>query len=132
MKTIIYGLILSFSIFSCNNSIEDQVVKQSLSSYDMAKKGGDPIEIQVEAEGVAEAYKMAGDEENYLKWKKIAQGIEAEQMRAIEKESNDENNKIEKEYNDEMRAIEKEYNDETRAIEKESNDEINNTIEDLN
>lgn len=96
MKTIIYGLILSFSIFSCNNSIEDQVVKQSLSSYDMAKKGGDPIEIQVEAEGVAEAYKMAGDEENYLKWKKIAQGIEAEQMRAIEKESNDEiNNTIE-------------------------------------
>jgi len=70
MKKLIY-VVCIFLVASCT-SIEDQVANEQIESYNIAVKGGDPIEIAVEADLVAELFKQAGDEENYLKWKEIA------------------------------------------------------------
>ena len=77
--------VVSLVFFSCSNSIEDQVVKESLETYEMAKQSGDKTQIAVEAGGVAEAYKMAGDQANYQKWLKIAEEAE----KNMQKEVND-------------------------------------------
>ena len=70
MKKFIY-LLFIFLVSSCG-SIETQLANEEIKNYNMAVKGGDPIEIAVEASLVAELFKQAGDEKNYLKWKKIA------------------------------------------------------------
>ena len=70
MKKLIY-LLCIFLVSSCQ-SIEEQVANQEIENYNMAVKGGDPIEIAMEASLVAEMFKQAGDEKNYLKWKKIS------------------------------------------------------------
>lgn len=69
-------LLCAFSIcgFFCGcdgKTIERQVAEDVEKQYELAVKGGDKIEIAVNAGLVAEAYKQAHDEENYLKWKKI-------------------------------------------------------------
>ena len=76
-----HGVIMAGALMACIcgcDSPEKKVVKKCLSDYEIAKKGGDPTEIYTNAMLVAEAYKQAGDEENYLKWKKIAQEHEKE------------------------------------------------------
>ena len=55
------------------DSPQEQVVKKVIRDYEIAKKGGDPTEIYTDACLVAEAYKQAGDEANYLKWKEISE-----------------------------------------------------------
>ena len=52
-------------------SIHRQVVSDTLDEYKLALKGGDPIEICVQAGLVVAGYRQANDEANYLKWKKI-------------------------------------------------------------
>jgi hypothetical protein len=71
MKKLIYILFI-FLASSCGQTIEEQVAQEEIENYNMAVKGGDPIEIAMEAMLVAEMFKQAGDEENYLKWKKIS------------------------------------------------------------
>ena len=71
MKKLIYILFI-FLATSCGQTIEEQVAQEEIENYNMAVKGGDPIEIAVEAMLVAEMFKQAGDEANYLKWKKIS------------------------------------------------------------
>jgi hypothetical protein len=71
MKKLIY-ISFIFLASACGQSIEEQVAQEEIENYNMALKGGDPIEIAMEAGLVAEMFKQAGDQENYLKWKKIA------------------------------------------------------------
>ncbi|MDA9986675.1 hypothetical protein N9E11_01455 [Crocinitomicaceae bacterium] len=71
MKKFIYILFI-FLVSACGQSIEEQVAQKEIENYNMALKGGDPIEIAMEAMLVAEMFKQAGDQENYLKWKKIS------------------------------------------------------------
>lgn len=70
MKKLLF-ISLLFSAISCQ-SIEEQLIQDEIDNYNLALKGGDLIEIAVEAGLVAELYKQAGDEENYLKWKAIS------------------------------------------------------------
>ncbi len=70
-KIITIASILTVGVCGCD-SPEQQVVKKAIRDYEIALKGGDRTEIAVNAALVAEAYKQAGDEANYLKWKKIA------------------------------------------------------------
>ena len=49
--------------------IEDEVAEDQVKQYKLAEKGGDKMEICVNAGIVAAAYKQADDEKNYLKWK---------------------------------------------------------------
>jgi uncharacterized lipoprotein NlpE involved in copper resistance len=50
----------------------DDAARDAVKQYELAVKGGNKAEIAVSAETVAQAYKLAGDEKNYLKWRKIA------------------------------------------------------------
>ncbi len=77
----------SLVFFSCGNSIEDQVVKESLKSYEMAKLSGDKTQIAVMAGGVSAAYQMAGDQANYEKWLKIADDAEKNMLKEINDDS---------------------------------------------
>lgn len=61
-------------------SIEKQVAKEAEKQYELSLKGGDLAEISVNAALVAEAYKQANDETNYLKWKNIAKEAEKKAM----------------------------------------------------
>jgi len=70
MKLFIY-LSIIILVSSCQ-SMETQIANEEIENYNMAVKGGDPIEIAMEAGLVAEMFKQAGDETNYLKWKEIA------------------------------------------------------------
>ncbi len=51
--------------------INNKVVKDSIDQYNLAKKGGDRIEICVHAGMVAAACLQAKDEKKYLKWKEV-------------------------------------------------------------
>ncbi|USN88270.1 MAG: hypothetical protein H6779_02385 [Candidatus Nomurabacteria bacterium] len=53
------------------DKIEDQVAADSVRQYNLAKQGGDAIEICVQAGMVTAAYLQAEDQPNYLKWKDI-------------------------------------------------------------
>lgn len=75
MRKMILPLALVVCGFLCGcdgKMIEQQVAKDAEKQYELALKGGNKIEIAVNAGLVAEAYKQAHDEENYLKWRKIA------------------------------------------------------------
>ena len=74
-----HKLILSLSLVVCGvicgcdgKVIEQQVAKDAKKQYELALKGGNKIEIAVNAGLVAEAYKQAHAEATYLKWRKIA------------------------------------------------------------
>lgn len=56
---------------STMKGIYDQVSADAVSSYELSVKGGDPIEICVQAGLVVAAYNQAHDEANYLHWKNI-------------------------------------------------------------
>ena len=71
MRKLIFSLSLIICVIICGCDVEQQVAKDCEKQYELAVKGGDKIEIAVNAGLVAEAYKQAHDEENYLKWKKI-------------------------------------------------------------
>jgi len=51
--------------------IAEKVASDQVDRFNMTLKGGDRIEICVQAGMVAEAFKQADDEESYLKWKRI-------------------------------------------------------------
>ena len=51
--------------------VEEQVASDMVQGYELAKKGGDKMEICVHAGMVSAGYLQAGDETNYLKWKEI-------------------------------------------------------------
>jgi hypothetical protein len=51
--------------------IEGQVASDAVQQYELARKGGDKIEICVHAGLVTAAYLQAKDEPNYLKWKEV-------------------------------------------------------------
>jgi len=53
------------------SDIEKQVALDSEKKYEIAKSGGDKIEIATHAGMVAAAYLQAKDETNYKKWKEI-------------------------------------------------------------
>jgi hypothetical protein len=80
MNKILSLIFISFLCASCLDSIEEQVVQDSLESYQMALASGDKLEINLEAAMVAEAYKQAGDQENYIKWLDIAKKAEKDYM----------------------------------------------------
>ncbi len=64
----------SLTIFGCDattDNINQQVANDSVAQYNLSVKGGDPIEICVQAGTVVAAYNQAQDEENYLKWKGV-------------------------------------------------------------
>lgn len=69
MKKLFY--ILFIFMFSCMSVIENHVVEDTIKQYEIAKKGGDPIEIYTHASLVVAACLQAKDEENYKKWKEI-------------------------------------------------------------
>ena len=69
MKKLIYLILILF--FSCMSHIEKQVIEDTIKQYEIAKKGGDPMEIYVHASMVVEACLQAKDEVNYKKWKEI-------------------------------------------------------------
>lgn len=82
---VLYTLILALT--SCTNQqlqveaennlqeIHNNVAKDAEEQFKIAVKGGDKIEIYSNASLVAEAYKQAKDEENYLKWKQISDSL---------------------------------------------------------
>lgn len=72
MRKLIFSLSLIICVIICGCDVEQQVAKDCEKQYELAVKGGDKIEIAVNASLVAEAYKQANDEANYLKWKAIA------------------------------------------------------------
>lgn len=51
--------------------IEDEVAKESVAQYEIAKKQGDPIQTCVQAGFVSAAYLQANDSDNYNAWKEI-------------------------------------------------------------
>lgn len=51
------------------NKIQNQVADDSVQQYQIAKSGGDKMQICVQAGMVSAAYLQAKDQENYLKWK---------------------------------------------------------------
>lgn len=53
------------------NHLGAQVAEDQVRAYNLAKKGGDAVELCVQAGLVAECYKQAEDESNYLKWKDV-------------------------------------------------------------
>lgn len=59
-------------------NIQTQVANDFEDQYKIAVKGGDKMEIYTSAQLVAEGYKQAKDEANYLKWKAIADKHKAE------------------------------------------------------
>lgn len=78
MSTRIQGsfasLIAVLLLSGCNpsmDSIYQQVIDDSVRQYQLAKKGGDKIDICVMASVVVASYLQANDEANYLKWKRI-------------------------------------------------------------
>jgi len=52
-------------------NIENQVAADAEAQYEIAKRGGDKMQIYVQAGMVATAYLQAKDEPNYNKWQKI-------------------------------------------------------------
>lgn len=88
MKRLITTLIAATSLLhiSCTDTlnevanqnlqdIHNTVAKDAEDQYNLAVKGGDKIEIYTNASLVAEAYKQAKDETNYLKWKQISDSL---------------------------------------------------------
>lgn len=53
------------------SKIEIQVAEDAVKQYEIAKSGGDAMDIYVHAGFVAAAYIQAKDEYNYKKWKEI-------------------------------------------------------------
>jgi hypothetical protein len=53
--------------------VEDTVAAEAVTSYELAKKAGDKIELCVRAGIVAAAYSQAKNEPKYLEWKKVEQ-----------------------------------------------------------
>lgn len=51
--------------------IENKVAEDAVREYEIAKSGGDAMDIYVHAGFVAAAYIQAKDEYNYKKWKEI-------------------------------------------------------------
>ena len=51
--------------------IENQVAKDSVNQYHIAKNQGDPMQVCVQAGLVSAAYLQAEDTQNYNKWKAI-------------------------------------------------------------
>ena len=80
MNKILSLIFISFLFASCLGSIEEQVVQDSLERYQMALASGDKLQINIEAGMVTEAYKQAGDQENYIKWLDIAKKAEKDYM----------------------------------------------------
>ena len=79
MRKLIFSLSLVICgiICGCDGKvIEQQVAKDVEKQYELALKGGNKYEIAANAALVAEAYKQAHDEANYLKWRKIADDAE--------------------------------------------------------
>ena len=70
---------ISFLFASCL-SIEEQVVQDSLESYQMALASGDKLQISIESAMVAEAHMQAGDQENFIKWLDVAKKAEKDYM----------------------------------------------------
>lgn len=73
-SSFVIGGIWSLSFFgSAMQEIHRQVVADALEEYAIIKTtGGSAIDAYVRASLVAEAYLQAKDEENYRKWKEIA------------------------------------------------------------
>jgi hypothetical protein len=61
------------------SSIEIKVAQDAEKQYEIAKSGGDKMDIYVHAGMVAAAYLQAKDQANYNKWK----AIEKEDARAV-------------------------------------------------
>ncbi len=51
--------------------IQEQIIHDAETQYEVAKRNGSPMDIYVRAGIVAEAYLQANDQENYKKWKQI-------------------------------------------------------------
>lgn len=72
---VVFGYILSHSssgyVKKEMSKIEIQVAEDAVKQYEIAKSGGDAMDIYVHAGFVAAAYIQAKDEYNYKKWKEI-------------------------------------------------------------
>lgn len=55
--------------------IENQVARDAVKQYEIAKKNGSTVDAYVAAGLVKAAYLQAEDEENYQKWHKIEQDL---------------------------------------------------------
>ncbi|OGG58283.1 hypothetical protein A2853_00730 [Candidatus Kaiserbacteria bacterium RIFCSPHIGHO2_01_FULL_55_17] len=53
------------------SKIYNQVAEDTVAQYQIARKGGDPVQICVQAGLVTAAYLQAQDESNYLEWQEI-------------------------------------------------------------
>lgn len=73
---IFFVLLLAGCAESMEKEAHDKTIADVKKQYEIAVKGGNKFEIVTNARLVAEAYKQAHDEENYLKWKKIADEAE--------------------------------------------------------
>lgn len=81
---IVFAIILGVAYFA-EGGVEDtlvenqmqktynKVTKDAIEQYNIVKKTGDAIQAYTQAEMVAQAFLQAKDEENYNKWKKIAE-----------------------------------------------------------
>ena len=53
------------------NDINQQVASDAVTQYEIAKRGGNRVDICVQAGMVSAAYLQAKDERNYQQWKQI-------------------------------------------------------------
>lgn len=51
--------------------VEKSVAQDAIKEYELARKGGDKVEICARASFVVVAFSQAHDEQNYLEWKEI-------------------------------------------------------------
>lgn len=61
-----------FLVSNCDKgNIDQEIAKETIAEYEIAKKQGDKMQICIQAGMVATAFLQAKDEANYGKWKDI-------------------------------------------------------------
>jgi hypothetical protein len=68
-------------------SVHLHMVEEAVAQYQIVEGGDDVAAKAIRAGVVAEVYLMAKDSENYHKWKRISEELDAQSMRQIESET---------------------------------------------
>jgi len=77
---LFFTILLAACNFSGNSeSIEEQLLKESLKDYEFLSKNGDIVDQIVSAGQVVESYRRLKDDENFKKWKTVVQDLKTKQ-----------------------------------------------------
>lgn len=77
---VFFIVLLAACNFSGNSeSIEEQLLKESLKDYEFVSKNGDIVDQIVSAGQVVESYRRLKDDENFKKWKTVVQELKTKQ-----------------------------------------------------